>query len=310
MCDLEMQKYLFDLQGYLVIEDALNSNEISRLNSLIDLKGLPAPGKFMRFGSAPYKSKLEEIVNALKRDEYRELQEKGVVEAKKNYQGTLSNYQLTEPQSGFLQWGKPFCDLLDHPQIMPILQFILGDCFRLDRLYGINMQEGMGGGELHADYGPMRPPICSLPGKIFHPPNTEITQGFTVVAWNLSDTGPDTGGFCCIPGSHKSNLRVPEKILVKRTEASCVVIPAAPAGSVTLFSEALVHGTAPWRGKHHRRSLLYKYCVSNTAWMPGRVKPPGNVELTNRQKIFFLPPADPHRHFPSLFEGLEDKEEV
>ena len=64
MCDLEMQKYLFDLQGYLVLEDALNSNEISRLNSLIDLQGLPTPDKFMRFGSAPYKSKLEEIVNA------------------------------------------------------------------------------------------------------------------------------------------------------------------------------------------------------------------------------------------------------
>ena len=101
MSDLEMQQYLFDLQGYLVIENVLSSEEVSTLNQLIDKQSLPAPKEAMRFGSAAG----------------------GAPEG-----------------PGFLGWGQPFCDLLDHPQIMPILRFRLGDCFRLDRLYGIQMQ--------------------------------------------------------------------------------------------------------------------------------------------------------------------------
>ena len=34
MNDLEMQQYLFDLQGYLVIENALSPAEVARLNYL------------------------------------------------------------------------------------------------------------------------------------------------------------------------------------------------------------------------------------------------------------------------------------
>ncbi len=191
---------------------------------------------------------------------------------------------------------------------MPILRFRLGDCFRLDRLYGICMRDGMPRGRLHADYGAMAPTSGSLPGKYYHPRDNEIINGFTVVAWNLSPTGPEYGGFCCIPGSHKSSFRLPQKIYDAPEKAPCVVIPSAPAGSAILFTEALTHGTTTWKGKHERRSLLYKYCVSHIAWTSKRVQPPTNVELTPRQKILFSEPADPHRYFPSLFEGFESEE--
>ena len=36
---------------------------------------------------------------------------------------------------------------------------------------------------------------------------------------------------------------------------------------------------------------------------PGRVKPPANIELTERQKILFREPANPGNFFPSLFES-------
>ncbi len=67
MSDLEMQQYLFDLQGYLVVEDALSTEEVATLNELFDRQQLPSPGKVQRFGDAP-------------------------------------------EGSGFLQWGKPFCE--------------------------------------------------------------------------------------------------------------------------------------------------------------------------------------------------------
>src|SRR5262245_33999420 len=98
--DLELQQYLFDLQGYLVIHNALGAAEVAELNRLIDAQRLPGPRESIRFGSAAGKH---------------------------------------GPDHGFLNWGEPFCRLLDHEAILPILRFRLGDYFRLDRLYGIRM---------------------------------------------------------------------------------------------------------------------------------------------------------------------------
>ena len=207
--------------------------------------------------------------------------------------------------SGFLDWGRSFCDLLDHPRIMPILRFRLGDSFRLDRIYGMCMHEGMPRGQLHSDYGASCPTAGSQPGEYYPFRANQIYDGFIVVAWSLADAGPGLGGFCCVPGSHKSNYKLPQPIADAPEGTSCVVIPRAPAGSVILFTEALTHGTAAWHAKHERRSLLYKYCVSHMAWTAQRVQLPEQVELTPRQEILFREPADPLRHFPSLFEGFE-----
>lgn len=260
MSDLQLQQYLFDVQGYLVIENVLNVEELAALNRHIDEQQLPTPGKVQRFGSAP-------------------------------------------DGSGFLQWGKPFCDLLDHPKIMQILRFRLGDCFRLDRIYGMYMKEGMQRGGLHADYGATAPTAKAQPGEYYPFRDNEIHNGFVVVTWNLADTGPEHGGFCCIPGSHKSNYKLPQQIAAAPEDSPCVVIPNAPAGSAILFTEALTHGTAAWNGKHQRRSLLYKYCVSHIAWTSRRVALPEEIELTARQNILFREPGDPYRHFPSLFDA-------
>ncbi len=258
--DLQLQQYLFDLQGYLVIEDVLSPAEIATFNQLLDTNEVPAPGQTQRFGSAP-------------------------------------------DGPGLLDWGQPFCDLLDHPAIMPILRFRLGDCFRLDRIYGMAMQAGMGRGALHADYGASAPSSGVQPGEYYAFRDNQIYNGFIVVTWNLCDTGPGLGGFCCIPGSHKSHYTVPPQVAAAPDEAPCVIMPEAPAGSVILFTEALTHGTAAWHAPHQRRSLLYKYCVSHIAWTSRRVQPPPQVELTERQQILFHEPGDPLRHFPSLFDG-------
>ena len=258
MNDLEMQQYLFDLQGYIVIENALNPKEVARLNALIDAQNLPSPEAYPRFGSAP-------------------------------------------AGPGFLDWGKPFCDLLDHPAILPIMRLRLGDAFRLDRLYGMYMTRGQSYGVLHADYGATAPQSQVRPGEYFPFRANQIYEGFIVVAWALSDSGGEHGGFCCIPGSHKSNFRLPQQIQDNPAASPNVVIPEMPAGSVILFTESLTHGTADWLAPHQRRTLLYKYCVSHLAWTTKRVADPPSVELTPRQKILLQEPGDPLRHFQSLF---------
>lgn len=283
MNDLELQQYLFDVQGYLVIEDALSTEEVAALNRLIDERDLPPPEVSPRFGSAPTLGS-----SMLTVDEF--------PESKMNRDRSLP------AGSGFLDWGQPFCDLLDHAAIMPVLRFRLGDCFRLDRLYGMYMRKGMSYGVLHADYGATSKQSQVGPGEYYAFRSNQIYDGFIVVAWALSDAGGELGGFCCIPGSHKSNYRLPRQIDENFEESPYVVIPEMPAGSVLLFTEALTHGTASWRAEHERRTVLYKYCVSHMAWTSKRVEMPSAVELTPRQQILLREPGDPLRHFPSLFE--------
>ncbi len=159
--DQELQQYLFDLQGYLVIHNALGAAEVAELNRLIDAQRLPSPRESIRFGSAAGKH---------------------------------------GPDHGFLNWGEPFCRLLDHEAILPILRLRLGDCFRLDRLYGLRMQKGQTMGSMHADYGASALNSFTRPGERFHFASNGIYEGFTVVAWNLTDAGPAHGDSGAFPG--------------------------------------------------------------------------------------------------------------
>jgi Phytanoyl-CoA dioxygenase (PhyH) len=234
----DVQKYLFDLRGYLILEDVLSAAEVRALNEGIDAQALPEPSLESREGRF----------------------------------------------GRFLPWGQPFCDLLDHPAVMPALKFLLGDGFRLDHYYGIHLRPGTGPLPLHGGNTPYDPP------EYYHFRNGQMFNGLTVVAWNLTDTGPAHGGFCCIPGSHKSNYPCPLAIRSAHVDADCVVVPEVRAGSVVIFTEALTHGTAPWTGTHQRRSLLFKYSPAQQSWSKNHIQPPPGVELTPRQKLLFEPP--------------------
>ena len=243
----EEERFLFDMRGYLVIEDALNAQQLAELNRLMDEQNLAPPGDDTmgaRFG-------------------------------------------------GFLEWGRIYCDLLDHDLIMPYLRTILGDGFRLDHYYGIYMRAGTEQLRLHGGSTPYDPP------EFFHVRDGQIYCGLTVVAWNLTDTGPAAGGFCALPGSHKSNYPCPDSIRAAHTAHEAVVVPEAPAGSAVIFTEALTHGTAAWTADYHRRSLLLKYSPAQQSWSANYSPPPKNVNLTARQKLLFEKPYFSGR--PSLF---------
>jgi ectoine hydroxylase-related dioxygenase (phytanoyl-CoA dioxygenase family) len=170
------------------------------------------------------------------------------------------------------------------------------------------MHKGQTMGAMHADYGASARNVFTRPGERFHFAPNGIYEGFVVAAWNLADAGSAHGGFWCIPGSHKSNFKLPRQIHEAPEKAACVVIPEIPAGSVVLFTEAVMHGTAPWRADHERRTLLYKYCVSHMAWSRARVLSPPDVKLTPRQQALLTEPADPHTFVPSLFSDGPGRE--
>ena len=260
MSEIEKLQYLFDLEGYVVLNDVLSRSEVAELNRLIDEQGLSEPGldtEGARFGSGGA--------------------------------GPVG--------PGFLEWGLPFVELLDHPAVMPVLRMILGDAFRIDHLYGIYMRPGTERLQLHGGAVPYDPT------EYFHFRDGTMHNGLVVVSWNLVDTGPRHGGFLCIPGSHKSNYAIPEEIMSAHDASEVVVVPEVAAGSAVVFTEALSHGTAKWTAKQQRRSLLFKYVPSHMAFSRRQARPPTNVELTARQRWLFEAPSMASSFGrPTLFE--------
>ena len=78
------------------------------------------------------------------------------------------------------------------------------------------------------------------------------------VAWALHDEAPgfgkESGGFVCIPGSHKASYPIPRG-LTTSIDLPQVYKPPLKAGDVLLFG-ALAHGTTAWRASWHRRTVI------------------------------------------------------
>lgn len=233
------ERYFFDINGYVVLEDVLTPAEVARLNAVMDARNIvPATETIesQRFG-------------------------------------------------GFFLWDEAYRNLIDHPRVLGALIELLGDKLRLDHHYGILMSPGTKGLELHGGGTPYDA------AQYYHYRNGRMYNGLTVASWALVDSEPGQGGFCCVPGSHKANLRLPDDVRHFQAHTDWVKQVPQKAGSVVLFTEALTHGTLTWTAPHDRRSILLKYSPSHEAW--GRANPPSPElaeALTETQRRLFEPP--------------------
>lgn len=271
----EYEKYFFDLNGYLVVENALSPEELKTLNEAID-----ANQDRIRIRSAE-----------------QSLSRGSAALAGKHGRGDLG---------GMLTWPKPWCEpfraLIDHPSITPHLLELLRDGLRLDHLYGIITVDGAEGHVLHG--GGTADDLTHF--YQFH--DGRMRCGLTVVSWALSDVGPGDGGFACIPGSHKANYHAPPGVARLEKDIGVVRQVEAPAGSAIIFTEALMHGTMPWKADHERRSILYKYSPGPLTYSKRYI--PDGVEdvldeFTPSQRARLEPPYRPGR--PSLDTAPEPK---
>ena len=256
----EYEKYFFDLNGYLVVEDVLTVDELAKLNESID-------------------------------QNQEQIQIRSAEQTLSRGSTALVGKQGRGDLGGMLTWPKPWCEpfraLLDHERILPYLLDLLRDGLRLDHLYGIVTVDGAEGHVLHG--GGTADDFTHF--YQFH--NGRMRCGLTVVSWALTDVGTGDGGFACIPGSHKSNYVTPP--LVARLEKDVGVVQQieARAGAAIIFTEALTHGTMPWKAAHERRSILYKYSPGHLTYAR-RYIPEGVEEsldeFTPRQRAMFEPP--------------------
>ena len=266
----EDEKYLFDINGYLVVEQVLTPDEVALCNSAID----------------HHADQINERTGEL---------------SLSGDSKTLKGSSGRGDMGGMLTWEKPFCDpfhdILVHPRIVPYLNTILGQGFRMDHNPSlITMEEGGEGHTFHGSAGPGFDPNCYYIYK-----NGEIHCGLTVVAWQFSDTNPGDGGLCLIPGSHKGNFACPPAMKKYEQYQEFIKQVTCKAGDAVIFTEALTHGTLPWKAKHQRRSLLYRYTAGNLAYVSGyETWATRFADLTEDQRVVLEPPYNPHLNRPRL----------
>ena len=246
----EEERYLFDLQGYLIVKNAIEPETVWEMNAWLDAQAERDP----------------------------------------QWQGGTDNAHLDNP----ITWGAPFLSLLDNPRVLPILKSLMGETLRLDHDYAIFLQPGHGGLPLH---GPTQWPYDPI--HFYHCINGEIFCGLCVATYALTDVEPGAGGLAVIPGSHKNNFRTPDDIRKFQRESPIVQQVPTQAGDCVIFTEALIHGTLPWRGPGVRRTLFYKYAPGSLTWSNQFYFAPKTVEdfaltasdLNETQRQLLTPPS-------------------
>lgn len=254
----QRERFLYDLQGFLVVRGVLTPDEVEQL----------------RAGIAQHREQAAE--------------DRRVV-----FSPGLDGVHPRRVLGGMLQWEQPWCqgfrDLLVHPGVVPYLNEFIGRGWRLDQPpFAILTKKGAEGAVLH---GTQR--VDMRQGFFYDFNHGQIHSGMIVVEFVLTDHDEGDGGFCAIPGSHKADVPCPDDILNWDEDKEVVVQPVVRAGDVVIFNEATLHGTLPWRRDEERQVLLYRYSpkyLTAGGGLAEYVLPPWTAALTDEQRSILRPP--------------------
>ncbi|MDB6170112.1 MAG: hypothetical protein JWM88_2976 [Verrucomicrobia bacterium] len=244
----QLDEYLFDLNGFVVLRGVLSKDEVADANARIDT----IPRSMPRLGWHGW----------VQREDHPE--HRGI-----SYQQV---YEL----------GGTFERMIDHPQYLNYVLRFIGGQDTFDYHHGpLFIDENFftirGPGEaitLHAG-GHDR---CKRMQFRYHNGRFQCAQINVLIAF--TDIGPGDGATMVIPGSHKSNMVHPEFLNPKRGEewqegkgGSVDGVPGAvevqmKAGDAIVFVDATCHGSAKRVNPGERRIAVYRYGSSwnRTRW--------------------------------------------
>ena len=262
----EREKFLFDLQGFLVVRNFLNSDELTCINDAVHACShlQHEDGNSNTAGS-------------------------------KSLAGTHKRGMFT----GMLNWPKPHCqpfrELIVHPKAIPYLNTMHGRGWRLDHSpFILTSDDDTEGLVIHGSTN------RRFDGAQYYTyRNGQMRCGMVVLQYQLTDVEEGDGGLCVIPGSHKANYGCPEEIRKWEEDREVVYNVPAKAGDMVIFNEATLHGTLPWKPKdRQRRSLLIRYSPKYLHFAGGYYDvtfPDWADELTEAQRSVLEPPYIYHR---------------
>ncbi|MDA1193254.1 MAG: phytanoyl-CoA dioxygenase family protein [Candidatus Poribacteria bacterium] len=255
----DREKFLFDLQGFLRVENFLTAEELKALNDAVDAN------QHRRGEDGNSATGDSKVLKGHKRGMF----------------------------SGMLTWEQPHCqpfrDLLAHKKAIPYLNTMHGRGWKIDHSpFLLTSDIGTEGLILHGSTA------RHFDGSQYYTyQNGQIRCGMIVMQYQLHDVNEGDGGLCCIPGSHKANFPMTKGIREWEEDRQVVYNIPGKAGDLIIFNEATIHGTLPWTAKQERRSLLIRYSPKYLHFAGGYYKtelPEWVSELTEAQQATLEPP--------------------
>ena len=243
--DNHIQDYLFDLQGYLVLKNAISSADLHEMNQWIDDHASYVEEPWSTDADPKKKGRW---IGHIETHTYNE--ENGV------------NFQ------SIIEGGPVFEKLIDHPAWIDLVKKYIHSSVN-----GLSIHENFlnvrgPGGYLHIHCGGHVP----LSYLTFRQNNTgEWMVGQINVLMALNDIGEGDGPPVLIPGSHKCTeihprLEVDGQGLIYDSvsgkpagTATAMQEMYLKAGDVLLFTDAITHGSAERTNPGYRRTIVYRY---------------------------------------------------
>ncbi|GMI24180.1 hypothetical protein TrCOL_g8501 [Triparma columacea] len=268
----EEDKYLFDLNGYIVIKGVFSPEEVAAANDAIT-NHMPSANE-----------RIDDAIRNTKR---------GTGMGGNGKDGRID-------LGGVLQWGeqsKFFHSVLDHPKLVPYYNEFCGKGYRMDHMpFCIVQNKGSEGFNLHGGT------IDVSSGEYNHflaytYNHGQIRSNLLAVAVALCPHPEGGGGFCVVKGSHKSNFKAPPAMIQGDAYREHVQQVVSDPGDVIIWSEGTVHGALPWMNDHQRRVALFRFAPSTCAYGRSYMEegnpmwPEGCYDgMTERQKAVLQPP--------------------
>ena len=236
-----MERYLFDLNGFIIVRNVFTVDEIAQANAAIDARS-------------------ERIV-----------ERKGDLRLGGNKGDPLAGDGVTgrADLGGMLEWPAPDRDLfrsvLTHPKLVPYYHALVGEAYRMDHLpLLIQQAPGADGFVFHG--GKMNDDGTWCDELAYHWNQGRMYNRLLAASVALTRTEPGDGGFCVVRGSPGRTSRARPVRSAVRGTPRLVDNPGLEPGDVLFFTEASTHGTLPWSAEHTRRAALYRFAPATSAY--------------------------------------------
>ena len=238
------QRLHFDIYGFVLLENVFSPGEVARMN---------------------------DALHRMKADPD--------LESKRIYARWHGEHHLR--LGNLVEYDPALLEYAAHPRLVPLVEEVVGGKVRLEESEAIINRR-----DPEAD-------IEALRGRRYNP--TGFHRGtkhgwgtyfeeskfhciFVKTLTYLTDVGPDDGGTCVIPGSHRLTWPREEMIEAALADDRLIHQVEAGAGSVLLFPESLIHSSTSIRSDRERTILIAGYTPPMLREWPGNEVSPEFVE--------------------------------
>ena len=218
------QRYHLDVFGYVVIEQTLTPDEVSRLT---------------------------EAVYRLK-DELLKLDDRGQTGPRCRGSWVVIDQPHHYWIESIIETDPAITAYATHPRLVAMAEEVIGGEARIVEMNAHINHRGPHTGTHDFHRGTDIAFASHTRDGLYH-------CNFVKAVTNLTDLGPDDGGTAVIAGSHKVDVAIGPLVKAAHEDPDLIHQVVAPAGSTLLFCEALIHASGPIRSDNERLIIITGY---------------------------------------------------